>query len=171
MTVHRISSVVNKQALYETLAIFCTRFLFIFIYFIFFFTSRNEHSVIKAMAKRTVSPYRFPKATRHSEMPCVLLCFSTLLSGKNMSCNFPGGSLGQCLSVKGHHGAASDSFLSISFFFFSYCNHSALLLHWFPSCSSSAVSEAECRKSVAEQLRNKQPIMASMRKPWIHLSL
>lgn len=129
MTVHRISSVVNKQVLYETLAIFCTRLLFIFIfYFFFFFTSSNEHSVIKAMAKRTVSPHRFPKATRHSEMPCVLLCFFTLLSGKNMSCNFPGGSLGQCLSVKGHHGAALDSFLSIRFFFF-YCNHSALLLH------------------------------------------
>lgn len=165
MTVHRISSVLNKQVLHETLDIFCTRLLFLLL--LFFFLSRNECIVIKAIAKCTVSPYRFPKARWRKELPCVFLCIFTLLSGKNMSCYFPGGSLGHCLSVKGHHRSALDSFLSISFFFFFYCNHSALLLHWFPSCS--AVSEVKCNKFVAELLRNKQQITASMRKPWIYL--
>lgn len=170
MTAHSISSGVNKQALDETLAFFffpCARHLFIYL-----FASRNEPGVIKARSHCSA----LLKQRGTARCPVYFLCFFTLLSGKNMPCHFPGGSLGQCLSVKGHHGAASDSFLSIRFFFrfgfvFSfYCNHSAPLLRWFPSCSS-AVSEVERRKSVTEQLRNKQQIMASMRKPWIHLSL
>lgn len=163
MTVHRISSVLNKQVLHETLDIFCTRLLFLLL---LFFLSRNECIVIKAIAKCTVSPYRFPKARRRKELPWVFLCIFTLLSGKNMSCYFPEGfprTLSQC--ERAPRGCLGQ--FSFFFFFFFYCNHSAPLLHWFPSCS--AVSEVKCSKSVAELLRNKQQITASMRKPWIYL--
>lgn len=129
MTVERISSAVNKQVLYETLAIFFgTRLLLIYFY--------------PQKGWQSLSPYHFPKAPWHREMLCVLLClflfawlrlvvclglgvffaFLHCYQGKNISCNFPGSSLRQWLSVKGHHGAALDTFLSIrlwfGFFFF-----------------------------------------------------
>lgn len=167
MTVHRISSVLNKQVLYETLAIF-----FVWGSF-FFFSFHLEWNILLLKWWQSAQCHRTAFRKQRGQMPCVLLCFFTLLSGKNTSCYFPGGSPGHCLRVKRHHGAALDSFLSIRFsfffFFFAYCNHSALLLHRFPSCSASAVSLVKSRKSVAEQLRNKQQIMASKRKSREHL--
>lgn len=146
MTVHGISSALNKQVLHETLAIFWTGLLFMFIYFA---TSRNDPVLLK-LQQSAASPHRFPKTRRRSEMPYVLLCFFTLLSGKNMSCNFPGGFLGQCLSVKRHHGAALDSFLSISFFFFFFFSIVTTLLCCFTDFPAAPLPR--CLKSNAENL-------------------
>lgn len=168
MTVHRISSVLNKQVLHETLAIFWTGLLFIFIYFS---TSGNAPVLLK-LRQSAASPHRFPETRRRSEMPCVLLCFFYIVIREKYVLQFPRGlpgTVSQC--EKAPWGCLGQFSFNRVVFFFLYCNHSALLLHWFPSCSSAAVSEVKCRKSVAEQLRNKQPIMASMRNSWIHLSL
>lgn len=116
MTTHSISSGVNKQVLDETLAFliffFSSRLLFIYLS-----ASRKEPSVINAARSHRCALLKQRSTAR---CPVHFLYFFTLLSGKDTSCHFPGGSLGQCLSVKGHHGAASDSFLSIRFFFLFY---------------------------------------------------
>lgn len=75
---------------------------FVLGYYYFLFTSRNEQSSYGLTVSLSES-----NATRCHVDFCA--CF-TLLSGKNMSCSFPGGSLGQCLRVKGHLGGCLGQF-------------------------------------------------------------
>lgn len=156
MTVHRISSVLNKQVLHETLDIFCTRLLFLLL---LFFLSRNECIVIKAIAKCTVSPYRFPKTRQRKELPCVFLCIFTLLSGKNMSCYFPEGfprTLSQC--ERAPRGCLGQ--FSFNFFFFSIVT---TLLR----CFTDFPAVLQCLKSNAANLwLNCSEISSRSRQAW-----
>lgn len=141
------------------------------LFFFFFFPSRMEHIIIKVMAKCTVSSYCFSKATWPDAM-CTSVLLYIVIREKYILL-FPRRlprTLSPCEKAPwGCLGQFSFNKIFFFFFFFAYCNHSALLLHRFPSCSASAVSLVKSRKSVAEQLRNKQQIMASKRKSREHL--